>query len=65
MLENSLNGSCGIATTSSMSFSQCQFEEEDTLEKNSIFKAHVLYFVFSIFSFYCSESDEVFIPTFQ
>ena len=65
MLQNSVNGSCEIATTSSMSFSQCQFEEEDTLEKISIFKAHVFYFMFSIFSFYCLESDEVFILTIQ
>ena len=65
MLQDSVNGSCEIATTLSISFSQCQFVEEDTLEKISIFKAHVLYFVFSIFSFYCSESDEVFIPTIQ
>ena len=55
-LQNSLNGSYGIATGSSMSYSQCQFEEEDTLEEILIFKAHVFYFMFSIFSSYCSES---------
>ena len=64
-LQKSLNGSYGIATNSSMSCSQCQFEEEDTLEEISIFKAHVSYFMFSIFSSYCSESDEVFILTNQ
>ena len=34
-------------------------------KKFSIFKAHVLYFMFSIFSSYCSKSDEVFISTNQ